>query len=123
MDIQLDQMDSRNAKKVAESGANKKMRGFMNKVNETDGMYGDKKKTGNSNGPKITTGKNDVKFTTSGGDKYVIGGDYKTSDGRMFVGENTSAVTKGLKPYVTIMEASNDFKEGEKIYLKDIHNR
>ena len=117
MDIQLDQMDSRNAKKVAESGANKKMKGFMGKVNNTDGIYGDKKKNGDG-GPKLIKGKNDVQYTNDSGDKYLIGGDYKTSDGRMFVGEN-----KGLKPYVTILESSKDFKEGEQVNLKDIFNR
>jgi len=122
MDIQLDQMDSRNAKKVAESKANKKLKGFMGKVNGTDGIYGDKKKNGNG-GPKLVKGKNDVQYTNDNGDKYLIGGDYKTGDGRMFVGENTSPVNKGLKPYVTILESSTDFKEGEKINLKDIFNR
>ena len=64
MDIQLDQMDSRNARKVAESGANKKMRGFMGKVHATNGLYGDKNKNNKKNGGEkdnFSTNKNGVR--------------------------------------------------------------
>jgi len=123
MDIQLDQMDSRNAKKVAESGANKKLRNFMGKVRETNGLYGDKNKNNKKNGGEkdnFSTNKNGVNFINSKeGEKYLIGGDY-SAGGKTFSGENTSAVNKGLKPFVTIIEATDNFAAGDKISIKDI---
>jgi hypothetical protein len=123
MDIQLDQMDSRNSRKVAESGANKKLRSFMGKVHETNGLYGDKNKNSKKNGGEkdtFSTNKHGLTFMNSKeGEKYLTGGDY-SAGGKTFSGENTSAVNKGLKPYVTIIEATDNFAAGDKISIKDI---
>ena len=119
MDIQLDQMRSKNAKKVAHSKSNMKMGNFMEGVNNTDGIYGDKNKKKNSNDkPKLST-KGNLTFVESDGDKYLHGGNY-SYDGKSFSGENTSTVNKGLKPYVSILEGNENFAEGTKIYLKGV---
>ncbi len=43
-----------------------------------------------------------------------------SAGGKSFSGENTSAVNKGLKPFVTIIEATDNFAAGDKISIKDI---
>lgn len=122
MDIQLDQMRSKNAKKVAHSKSNARMGNFMESVNNTDGIYGDKSKNGNGDDkPKLST-KGGLTFVESDGDKYLHGGDY-SYQGKSFSGENTSTVNKGLKPYVSILEGNVDFAEGTKIFLKGVTGR
>ena len=119
MDIQLDQMRSNDAKKVANSKANAKMGNFMEGVNNTDGIYGDKnKKKKSTDKPKVSV-KGDLTFVESDGDKFLHGGDY-SYEGKTFSGENTSTVNKGLKPYISILEKSDNFAEGTKIYLKGV---
>jgi len=123
MDIQLDQMDSRNAKKVAQSKANMRMGNFMETVNSTDGIYGDKSKENNGDGKPKMSKKGGLTFIHDGKDKLLHGGDYITKSGQKFSGENTTQVVKGLKPYVTIredMEGENALKAGQKIYLSNI---
>lgn len=119
MDIQLDQMRSKNAKKVAHSKSNVKMGNFMDTVNNTDGIYGDKDKKKGDGKPKMSK-KGGLTFVHDGDTKYLHGGDYTTKGGFNFSGENTSPVIKGLKPYVTLLEDARDRKAGEKIYIKDI---
>ena len=98
MDIQLDQMRSKNAKKVAHSKSNVKMGNFMDTVNNTDGIYGDKDKKKGDGKPKMSK-KGGLTFVHDGDTKYLHGGDYTTKGGFNFSGENTSPVVKGLKPY------------------------
>lgn len=117
MDIQLDQMKSRDAKKVATSKANTKLSNFMGEVNDTDGIYGDKPKNGDEK-PKLSK-KGGLTYVHSGTDKYLHGGDY-SYQGKSFSGENTSPVNKGLRPYVSILEGNVNFPEGAKIYLKGV---
>jgi len=100
-----------------------KMGNFMETVNNTDGIYGDKSKENNGDGkPKISK-KGGLTFVHDGNDKLLHGGDYVTKSGSRFSGENTSPVVKGLKPYVTLredMEGENALKAGQKIYLSNI---
>ena len=119
MDIQLDQMRSSNAKKVAHSKSNEKMGNFMNTVQSSNGIYGDKdKKKKSTDKPKLST-KGNLTFVEDGADKYLHGGDY-SYEGKNYSGENTSTVNKGLKPYVSILEGNENFAEGAKIYLKGV---
>jgi hypothetical protein len=119
MDIQLDQMRSKNAKQVAHSKSNMKMGNFMESVNNTDGIYGDKSKNGNGDGKPKLSEKGGLTYVHDGSDKYLHGGNY-SYEGKNFSGENTSTVNKGLKPYVTIDEATTNFPAGTKIYLKGV---